>query len=112
MTTEQAKRELDYAEQEITSKQSSLCSIADNLRIEATAAANGSRSRRIMFPLLALVILGIILMTSGHGFLGVLSIIGGIVIAVQVSKNSKANVDRINSAANSYKNTIDSNREI
>ena len=110
MTVQQAQTEINKCEQEITCAHSSLCSAARTVGSSAKECADGSKTKKTLFPLL-ISIIGIFFFSSAW-FLGVVLIIVGIVIAYNMNQSAGSVVRNVESAQKTLNSTIDSNSKI
>lgn len=110
MTVQQAQAEINKCEQEITRAHFSLCSAARTVGSSAKECADGSKTKKTLFPLL-ISLLGIFFFGSAW-FLGVILIIAGIVIAYNMNQSAGSVVNKVVTAQNALNSTIDSNSKI
>mgnify|MGYP004482097065 CR=1 FL=1 len=112
MTTEQARKMVDNAEQEIVAKHNTLCTLADSTESEAGAAASSTSTKKTMTPLIILIVVGVILMLVGSAILGILAIGGGIYWARKANQTAKEAESKVTNLRNNYKTAINNNRAI
>lgn len=110
MTVLQAQAEINKCEQEITHAHSTLCSAARTVGSSAKECADGSKTRKTLFPLL-ISLVGIFLFGSAW-FLGLVLIIVGIVIAYNMNQSAGSVVSKVEAAQKTLNSTIDNNSKI
>ena len=110
MTTEQARRQVDAAEQEIERKHAYLCSLADDIESRTKTAASGASSRKTLIPLLVLGIIGVILLLTDNVLWGIVVIAAGIYVAKEQYKKAKKTESSVTTQRDIFKSSIDRNR--
>ena len=112
MTTEQAKKLVEKTEQEIESTHSALCALADRTENEVSNTIDGNVTMKTMLPLIALVVIGIILIMSSHGFLGLVAIACGVYWAYKARESARVTRGEADRLRGYFKNAINNNRKI
>ena len=110
MTVQQAQAEINKCEQDITRAHSSLCSAARSVGASAKECADGSKTKKTLFPLV-ISLIGIFLFSSSW-FLAIVMIITGIVIAYNMNQKAGSVVNKVATAQKQLNITIDNNSKI
>ena len=110
MTVQQAQAEINKCEQDITRAHSSLCSAARTVGSSAKECADGSKTKKTLFPLLISLI--VIFFFGSAWFLGLVLIIVGIVIAYNMNQSAGSVVSKVEAAQKTLNSTIDNNSKI
>ncbi len=110
MTVQQAQAEIEKCEQEIMRAHSSLCSAARMVGSSAKECADGSKTKKTLFPLL-ISLIGI-LISVADGFSGLVLIIVGIAVAYNMNRKAGSVVNKVESAYKQLNSTIDNNSKI
>ena len=110
MTVQQAQAEINKCEQDITRAHSSLCSAARTVGSSAKECADGSKTKKTLFPLLISLI--DIFFFGSAWFLGLVLIIVGIVIAYNMNQSAGSVVSKVEAAQKTLNSTIDNNSKI
>lgn len=110
MTAQQAQAEINKCEQDISRAHSSLCSAARSVGASAKQCADGSKTKKTLFPLV-ISLIGIFLFSSSW-FLAIVMIIAGIVIAYNMNQKAGSVVSKVATAQKQLNSTIDNNSKI
>lgn len=110
MTVQQAQAEINKCEQEIAFAHSSLCIAARTVGSSAKECADGSKTKKTLFPLI-ISLVGIFLFGYAW-FWGLVLIIVGIVIAYNMNQSAGFVVSKVDAAQETLNSTIDNNSNI